>query len=432
MVVVVAALRVALVAAIVLLPAMARAEDLPTLLGRMLDGHKRLAAARSDLAGSQAGAHKAVTGWYPEARVLADYGRDQNENKAAGQGPIDLIARQVDITLTQPVLDFGKTGAEVDKADLAVIQAANNVTLVRQDLLLEGLTAYVNMRRAHQTMKFAEQSVVNIRRQTGMEESKVELGGGMATDVLQAKSQLAGAEARLTRARGALVTALNRYRAVFGEEPPPQAELVPVMAPLSFLPDSLERAVALAQEHSPQLTAARLTAEVADAEVRRVTRTELLPKVNLIAEGKDLFGAEGSLGVHKERLVKLEFTYPLNLGLAPLDSIDVAKQAVLAADRRAADSRDTIEEQVRDAWQNLATARDTQSTLENQARISEQFLKLAREERLQGHRSLLDVLSGETSLIGAQSDAASAEADVVIAAFTVLRTVGGLDVSLVR
>jgi adhesin transport system outer membrane protein len=86
-----------------------------------------------------------------------------------------------------------------------------------------------------------------------------------------------------------------------------------------------------------------------------------------------------------------------------------------------------VEQQVRNAWQSLITARQNAELLDNQARIASEFLRLAREERLLGHRSLIDVLIGETNLINAESDAASAEADVALATFAVLQAVSGLE-----
>ena len=91
-----------------------------------------------------------------------------------------------------------------------------------------------------------------------------------------------------------------------------------------------------------------------------------------------------------------------------------------------------VEEQVRNAWENLDTARQNAGYLENQVQIAGEFLRLASEERLHGRRSLIDVLSGETSLINAQSDAASAEADVTVAAFTLLRSSGLLDTAMIK
>jgi len=64
--------------------------------------------------------------------------------------------------------------------------------------------------------------------------------------------------------------------------------------------------------------------------------------------------------------------------------------------------------------------------LRNQANIAAEFLTLARKERKLGKRSLLDVLNGETNLVNAESDAASAERDVDIAAFTLLAVMGKL------
>ncbi len=67
--------------------------------------------------------------------------------------------------------------------------------------------------------------------------------------------------------------------------------------------------------------------------------------------------------------------------------------------------------------------------LHNQANIAGEFLELARKERTLGRRSLLDVLSGETALINANSDAASADIDVSIAVFTLLDAMAELDLS---
>ena len=53
-------------------------------------------------------------------------------------------------------------------------------------------------------------------------------------------------------------------------------------------------------------------------------------------------------------------------------------------------------------------------------------LELARRERQAGTRTLNDILRAETDLINANSDAASAEADFIIAAFTVLNSMGRL------
>ena len=69
--------------------------------------------------------------------------------------------------------------------------------------------------------------------------------------------------------------------------------------------------------------------------------------------------------------------------------------------------------------------------MRNLADIAAEFLELARKERQLGKRSLIDVLAGETNLINSQSDAASAESDVIIASISLLSVMGQLGAEVV-
>ncbi len=62
----------------------------------------------------------------------------------------------------------------------------------RQGLILEASQAYINLLTSIQSLGFAKQSADNIRKQTGMEQSRVERGSGFSSDVLQVKAQLPG------------------------------------------------------------------------------------------------------------------------------------------------------------------------------------------------------------------------------------------------
>ena len=83
------------------------------------------------------------------------------------------------------------------------------------------------------------------------------------------------------------------------------------------------------------------------------------------------------------------------------------------------------------SWQNLQTAKTNKVYLRNQVNIATEYLEIARKERQAGKRTLLDVLSAETSLNNAQSDYASTEFDYNIAAFTLLQAMGVLELDSV-
>ncbi|MBI1205749.1 MAG: outer membrane efflux protein [Azospirillum sp.] len=410
----------------------ASAEDYRAALQRLVEGHKRIAGAAAEVRASEAEAARARSGWYPTLTASANLGRNTVRTSAGGTPESELGERELSLTLKQPLWDFGKIGGEVDKAGIGVERSRTTLNQTAQDLLLEGLIAYINLRRSGQDLEFARQSVANIRRQTGLEESRVSLGGGVTSDVLQVKSQLAGAEARLIRAEGAVIAAANRFRALFAREPAAEDRGQKILPPVEALPKSLDAAMATALDHNNQLAVLRLNRDSARAEYQRVRGSKLYPEISGVAETRTLHNPSGLRGDRTEALVKLEMTYPFNTGLEAFHASDAAREAIAVADTRLAETTDLVEEQVRNAWQALATARANAERLDNQARIVGEFLRLAREERVQGKRSLIDILSGETSLINARSDAASAQADIAVAAFTLLKTTGRIELPILR
>ena len=89
-------------------------------------------------------------------------------------------------------------------------------TQIKNDLLLRALTAYLRLIQARESVRYAEESVENIKKQTELEDAAVSAGGGLTSDVLQAKTQLAGAQARLFQFEGVLSSSQHEFRYVFG------------------------------------------------------------------------------------------------------------------------------------------------------------------------------------------------------------------------
>ncbi|MEI7608163.1 MAG: TolC family protein [Rhodospirillaceae bacterium] len=412
-------------------PSLATAEDYQHALKRLVETHKRVKSAQADLEAAEAAASKARSGWYPDVTATSSAGH-QRIYKNNSDPSTRLPTRELTVGLRQNIWDFGTTRTTVDKADTGVKQAEAALSQAIQDLTLEALTSYVNLERARRTEEFAQQSVTNITKQTGMEESRVTMGGGFSSDVLQSKSQLAGAQARLVRAHGQWVSANNRFRALFNRGPDADDARQHITEPNDLLPETLDDAIEEGRKSNRQLEVLRLSSEAARLEIERVRSTELYPKVAAVAQRKWERNPDGLEADRTQHIFKVEMTYQLNAGLGGMHAVEAARQAYLSLDGKFADLRDLVEEQVRNAWQNLETARENAGYLQNQVQIAGEFLRLAREERLHGRRSLIDVLSGETSLINAQSDAASAEADVTLAAFALLRASGLLDPKMLK
>lgn len=401
------------------------AQSLEDLLKQTIEPHDRVAAAQAEVEAQRNKAREALGDWFPTLTPTGTYGWEK-QNKPGSTPDTSTGFGEFDLKISQLLWDFGATNAAVEKARLQLLEAEVKLVSARQDLMLEAVTAYVNLLRAHQVLAYAKQSEENIRKQTGLEEARVESGAGLSTDVLQAKTQLAGAEARRIQAAGGLVSATNRFRAVFGREPGNASNLVPVSVSEAVLPFDLNSAVGIAQDNNAQLILANLTEAIAREDVNATKSKEFFPKIEGALEQKWKRNVSGTLDNQIETVAKVEVSIPFNLGFTGVNKLRAAQSTLIARTRTVADTRRRVEEQVRNAWDQLRTAKDTAASRRTQASIAEAFLDLARKERQLGQRSLIDVLSGETSLINAQSDAVSAETDVLVAAFGLIKEIGRL------
>ncbi len=403
------------------------AENLSSLLLETVATHDKIIGKEADVRAARNTARETLGEWFPVLEPTANYGYEHIVTP--GSGSTSLPFREFDLSLTQLLWDFGSTDAAVEKSRLELELAELELAVSREDLILESVEAYVNLLRSSRIADFNVRSKNNILEQTSLEEALVESGTGLSTDVLQAKAQLAGANARLIQSNGALLTASNRFYAVFNKDPNTE-NLEPVMFPAGRLPNSLQEAVDKALAYNTSLKRERINEEIARVEVHETFGSEFFPSVEGTVERKWKQNVSGVDHFKREFLAKIELSIPINLGMTAVNTLNAAQSNVVSKARVVADTVRTVEEEVRNAWQELTTAQDTADSLEVQAGITRDFLALAREERKLGQRTLIDVLSNETNLINAQSDAESAHSDVLVAAYKLLKAIGDLNLSV--
>lgn len=415
--------------ALVALPV--QADELTDRLTALLDSHQRIMAAEADLVAAMASADVARGGYYPTASVTANFGNEQITTRNTNT-ETSMAQREVDLNLTQTLYDFGVTDATVDSALLVVNQADTALRQTKQEVLLEALSAELRIASARRVLDYQTQSVNSIKQQSDLEDARVRRGSGFSTDVLQAKTQLAGAQAARVRAEGDLNQALNRYRAVFGDAPPDLSQVGRFDLNVSSLPADVNDVVNTALDNNYQIQTSRLQADIANAEIDRSFADGYRPVLTASADRKYKRQVAGVDDTKNETLLKVEATFDFNFGWTAANTLKAARAGHDGAANRLRDTRRSVEEQARNAWQTLQTARANADYLENQANIAAEFLELARKERTLGQRSLIDVLAGETSLINAQAAADRAKTDVVVATLTVLSVMGQLDLSVLQ
>jgi adhesin transport system outer membrane protein len=402
------------------------AEPLSDLLPEFLNTHNLTQAAKADISAAQETALAAKGGWYPVLTMTLT-GGSERQNKPTATDNTNMVSREADFILTQRLWDGGATSSAIRAANLSQQQAEAIYTTTKSSLLLRAFSAYINIIRAAEGLGYARRSEENIKKQTELEDALVKSSAGFSTDVLQAKVQLAGAQARRVRAEGGLAIAMNVYRGVFNKKPGPTDGLIKPVLPVDLIPADVEEAVKLALTNNSFLISNYLTSEIAMETVNATRASSYSPTVEGILDWKHKKDVGSTGGYQQEVFAKVQVRFPFNLGFTAINTLRATEEAHSAANYRYANAKTVIEEATRNAWEQLKTAKSNAELLSNQANIAAEFLKLARQERAFGRRSLLDVLSGETALINSSSDAASAEIDIAIALFTLLDAMGELE-----
>ena len=402
------------------------ADDLKGTLSTLLSQHDRIRAAEGDLAAARDRAKAALGVRYPTLNVTSHYGYEaQNKFENANTS---MPSREIDLKLTQQLWNFGASSSSIEAARLTFKQASENLETTKQTLLLEGISALLDVYLTQRKLEYATQSVSNIKLQTELEDARVQEGSGYSADVLQAKSQLVDAETLRIKIKEEAEVALDRHKTIFGHYPQVEEGSAKLKIPTQLLPISLVEAIKIAQENNPRLASSEFGVKLATATVAETKANELFPSVNLVSSTKHKADAAGTKGYQGEYMVKVEVAYDFNFGLSSIRRLQASKQDRESTARRFRETRDQIEEQVKNKWKGLLTAHENTGLFISKTVIAQELLKHTREERDLGRRSLMDVLAQETKLINTLSEAVAAETNTVAKAYELLEVIGRLEV----
>ena len=154
-----------------------RANSLEEMIAETVETHDRLLASQAQVTAARQRSKEALGVWYPSLDVTANVERYRLER--TNTDTVIAPAQELTATITQLLWDFGGANATVERARLQLVQSEISLVLARQTLIAEALAAYINLLRSAEVVLFARRSEENIRRQTGLEEARIEAGSGL-------------------------------------------------------------------------------------------------------------------------------------------------------------------------------------------------------------------------------------------------------------
>lgn len=410
----------------------AHSMSLYQLLENAVEEHNLIQAAEAGRQSAIQGVRQTRGEWYPHVSASANIGQEHID-PASSRSASSKTRNHQTLRASQLIYDFGRSGAGIDRSLAVLNRSEVELLATRQDVMLQGISAYLDVYRFARRLELARQSEKRIVDLTGVEETLVTRGAGLASDVLQAKSQLAAARATRVRAEGQLINARSRFKAVFGLDLTDEqvGRMNRPARPLDYLPATIHEALQAASEKSLDMHLAEHNIDIADHEIR-FRQARYLPEVHLIGELKRKQNDSGISGTRNEALGMVEVTWDIFSGGKERAAVMQAIHNRQEMERVRDDQEYLVQERVVTAWQNLITSRETARFLKDQAEILEEFLELAMRERMLGTRSLLDVLNGEVTYLAALSNSISAEIDQDLAMYSMLYTMGTLELDVLR
>jgi outer membrane protein len=308
----------------------------------------------------------------------------------------------------------------IEAARETVLAARQGLVSVEQQVLLDAVTAYLNVWRDLQVVNVREANVRVVTQQLRAARDRFEVGEDTRTDVAQAEARLAQARSALAAAHGQLQISRELFALAVGRHPGSLSG----PGALPGLPRSEAEADGLARQNSPSIL--RLQHEVRATEIAlEIARAAYRPTISLDGSVSNTFQAPNPAFEGEGASIGLTLRQPIYRG-GQLASQERQALAQSAAVRAALNQQTRINVQIMgNAWAQLRIANAQIQAADQQISAAQLAFEGVREEASLGARTTLDVLDAEQDVLDARISRIEAQTSLYSAAYSILAA-GGL------
>lgn len=327
--------------------------------------------------------------------------------------------------IDQPLSTGGKASAEIAAARGDIRAAREKLRGNEGDLLLDIITAYVDIRRDTEALAIRTSNEAALAATLDEVSARREAGELTRTDIAQAMTQLQLARTLRNNAEAQLENSRSIFAALIGHYPGRLA-LEPT---LPDMPHSIDEAFDIASHLNPDLAAA--------IEGERASRSRI---ASARAEGRPVLAARGIAGTvgpvspfhgYNQDLYwsgRLTLSVPLSAGGRTSAAISQALDRNNADRLRIEEARRRVVQQLVAAWNQLITARRNVAAQEEQFKAAQIYYEGTFEEYRAGLRSTFDVLYAQSSLRESEVALLGSKRDQYVAQASALRQLGRLEI----
>lgn len=396
--------------------------DLPALLRVTLDGHPAVRNRSRLQEAASAQVDAARRQFFPTPSI--NYERveaAENDSVYRGNSQIGVVRLQ------QSLWTGGRLRGGLARARAARQLADADLAAVNLQLALQVAELWAEVQAAQAVVTALEQSRDIHQRLLDMVQRRVSGGASAVADAELAKARLQLVESDLQGAAARRDSALERIRAISGNDAysPQRAGSSDYPRSIAEAPVNVLLEPALLQ--SPFVVRARLQVEVAEADIR-MARAATSPEVFIRAESQ-----RGSFEANddstRNRLV-LGVTSTLGAGLSSLSAIAEARARAEAAREEVRVQELAVTEQIRGDVVILRSARARQGSLQQSRQSASDVLASSERLFIAGRRPWQDIMNAARDLAQTDSQIADAAGSELAAGWRLTLVVHGLNAVL--
>lgn len=406
----------------------AGADTLAEALVSAYQANPQLNANRAKQRANDENVPQALAGYRPQIMATLSSGlqavRDQLPDNTIQTAT--LRPWTIGVTVTQNLFNGFKTSNSVRVAEFQVLSGREALRNVGQGVLLDAVTAYMNVIANQALVETQRSNVAFLRETLDITRRRLNAGDVTPTDTAQAEARLERGLADLNAAEVALEVSRATYAEVIGKPP---GKLAPAQTVDRFVPRTRQETVEAAIRNNPAVIAASYDVDVATTTIS-VAESSLLPQLNVQASASRAVESDITLGTTRTDQASIagQLAVPIYDGGTAASQTRQAKE--LAAQSR------LVLEQVRNqartaaisAWITSEGTKVALAAAESEVKAAEIALQGVRREAQAGQRTTIDVLNAQQDLTAARARQIAAQRDRVIASYTLLSAIGRLDV----
>jgi outer membrane protein len=408
--------------------AAAHAESLEEALARAYQTSPQLNAERAKQRGTDENVPQALAGYRPQIIASLSAGLQAVRDLFPGNTiqTASLRPWTIGVTVNQVLFNGNKTANSVRVAELQVRSEREALRNVGQSVLLDAVTAYMNV-MANSALYESQRTNVDVLREIlATTKRRLNAGDVTPTDTAQAEARLSRGLADLNAAEVALAISKEIYAQVIGQPPSHLQAAMPVDR---LVPVTQVAAVDTSIHENPAVLGAGYDVDVAQTSIK-VAESALLPTVSVQGSASRTRDTDTSLTTTATDQASI-----LGQVNVPIYDGGTAASQTRQAKEMASQSR-LVLEQVRNqtrtavvsAWVTNEGTKVALKAAESEVHAADVALQGVRREAEGGQRTTIDVLNAQQDLTNARARQITSQRDRVIASYTLLSAVGRLDV----